>query len=169
MGKADLFIVLTRQVDILREDYIPLSKLKDEKHMDKVRSLFSLNINFPGVIEMEDPNKFIVGKSFVSYCPGLRPVEEFRYLPQIPISDQQMRQYKKEKELYHSKKFKVFLHKENILQACKIRLLVCANRLVVFVSAGYICYLLISLIMEKDEEMTLEYERLKLRRAGKLQ
>jgi hypothetical protein len=51
-------------VDILKEDYIPLSKLKDDKHMDKIRSLFTLNINFPGVLEMEDPNKFIIGKIF---------------------------------------------------------------------------------------------------------
>lgn len=48
-------------IDILKEDYIPLTKLKDDKHMANIRRCWSLNMNMPGTIENEDPNRFIVG------------------------------------------------------------------------------------------------------------
>jgi len=57
---------------------IPRDVLKIDQYMDQIRRNMTLNMNMPGVMENEDPHKFI---------KALRPVEEFRHTPIIPISD----------------------------------------------------------------------------------
>lgn len=57
---------------------LQLYKLHDENYMDIIKSLFQININMPGSMENEHPHKFL---------QNLRPIEEFRNTPLIPISD----------------------------------------------------------------------------------
>lgn len=68
---------------ILKEDAIPYTLLNDNKYMAEIRENRSLNISIPGTIENEHAHRFL----------KLRPVEEFRHTPLIPISDRQMREY----------------------------------------------------------------------------
>lgn len=44
--------------------------------MEHKRKMWSLNLSMPGAIENEHPHRFL----------KLRPVEEFRHTPVIPIS-----------------------------------------------------------------------------------
>lgn len=63
--------------EILKEDAIPYSLLNNNKYMEEIRENRSLNISIPGSIETEHAHRFL----------KLRPVEEFRHTPLIPISD----------------------------------------------------------------------------------
>ena len=53
--------------------------------MNEIRSQRSLNLNLPGCIETEDPNRFL---------DNLRPIEDFKHTPQIPISETRIKQFK---------------------------------------------------------------------------
>lgn len=57
---------------------IPYNILTNDKRMNKIREMFELNISMPGAIELVHPNRFV---------PNLRPVEDFRHTPLVPISD----------------------------------------------------------------------------------
>ena len=46
--------------------------------MDRLRSLHEINLNMPGTIEAEHPHRFL---------KNLRPIEEFRNTPLIPIEE----------------------------------------------------------------------------------
>ncbi len=46
--------------------------------MERVRRCATVNINLPGTMEIEHPHKFL---------QELRPIEEFRNTPLLPISD----------------------------------------------------------------------------------
>jgi len=72
-------------IDEFKEDIVPAAKLKDNEFMDGIREWRQLNLNMPGTLENEDPNRFL----------KLRPVEEFRYLPIIPVSERQMADFKR--------------------------------------------------------------------------
>ena len=52
--------------------------------MDNLRSCYTPNVNIPGVTEYEHPNKFLA---------ELRPVEEFRHTPIIPITETIMKRH----------------------------------------------------------------------------
>lgn len=54
-----------------------------------------VNISIPGSIEVEDPRNFM----------ELRPIEEFRHTPLIPISEQAMQKHKEMLEEYHRRQF----------------------------------------------------------------
>jgi len=41
-----------------------MTKIEDEKYMQTLKDCFTLNINMPGTLENEDPNKFIRGESY---------------------------------------------------------------------------------------------------------
>ena len=51
--------------------------------------MFRVNTDIPGSLEVVHPNKFL---------PNLRPVEEFRHTPLIPISERDLKKYKDEVE-----------------------------------------------------------------------
>jgi len=57
--------------------------------MYHVRNSFVFNPDIPGAIENVHPNKFIA---------NLRPEEEFRHTPVIPISEKDLAEYKKKIE-----------------------------------------------------------------------
>lgn len=52
--------------------------LKNEDYMNRMRREMTVNFNMPGAVELEHPHKFML---------NLRPIEEFRHTPLIPISD----------------------------------------------------------------------------------
>jgi hypothetical protein len=43
------------------ENVLPMLRVNNEGYMGTLRKCFSLNINMPGTLENEDPNKFIRG------------------------------------------------------------------------------------------------------------
>ena len=82
----------------------------------------------------------------------LRPVEEFRHTPLVPISDTAMRAHKEMLERYHRKQFVFEVSTESIL-----------NWSLVFLALGVGSYF-IYLIMQKEEERTVAFSRLKYQR-----
>ncbi len=48
----------------------------DSEYIERARKYHMVNISIPGTIECEDPRNFM----------ELRPVEEFRHTPLVPIS-----------------------------------------------------------------------------------
>jgi len=63
---------------------IPFETINDEPTMKQIRSMFRVNTDIPGAMEVVHPNKFL---------PSLRPVEDFRHTPIIPISEKDMKDY----------------------------------------------------------------------------
>ena len=52
--------------------------LNSELYMERMVRCVTLNLNLPGTVENEHPHKFL---------KNLRPVDEFRHTPLIPISE----------------------------------------------------------------------------------
>ena len=67
--------------------------------------MFRVNTDIPGAIELVHPNKFL---------PNLRPVEEFRHTPIIPISERDLLKYKQEVEAKNRKGYYVEIRKDTI-------------------------------------------------------
>jgi hypothetical protein len=65
------------QINLYGENVLPMSKINDPTYMKYIENCFSLNLSMPGTIENEHPHRFL---------KNLRPVEEFRHTPLIPIS-----------------------------------------------------------------------------------
>jgi len=84
---------------------IPFEFVGDEETMTKVRSMYRVNTDIPGALEVVHPNKFL---------PNLRPVEEFRHTPIIPISEKDLRKYKDEVEQRNRKGYYVEIRKDTI-------------------------------------------------------
>jgi hypothetical protein len=64
---------------------IPLSVINNDKIMIRIRKACLYNRDLPGNIEDVHPNKFIA---------DLRPIEEFRHTPVVPISETDLKSYK---------------------------------------------------------------------------
>lgn len=60
--------------------------ISDESQMKMLRLTFRYNPNMPKAIELVNPNKFLL---------SLRPVEEFRLTPIIPIRKKDLLDYKR--------------------------------------------------------------------------
>eukprot|EP00354_Favella_ehrenbergii_P000572 CAMPEP_0170454270 /NCGR_PEP_ID=MMETSP0123-20130129/2583_1 /TAXON_ID=182087 /ORGANISM="Favella ehrenbergii, Strain Fehren 1" /LENGTH=182 /DNA_ID=CAMNT_0010716937 /DNA_START=401 /DNA_END=949 /DNA_ORIENTATION=+ len=84
---------------------IPFEFVSDQEKMTKVRSMFRVNTDIPGAIEVVHPNKFL---------PNLRPVEEFRHTPIIPISEKDLFKYKQDVEERNRKGYYVEIRKDTI-------------------------------------------------------
>ena len=84
---------------------IPFEFVADEEHMKKVRSMYRVNTDIPGALELVHPNKFL---------PNLRPVEEFRHTPIIPISERDLFKYKQDVEQRNRKGYYVEIRKDTI-------------------------------------------------------
>lgn len=135
--------VLNEMVLEFKEDIIPASKLKNGEWMSMIASWRVMNLNMPGTLENEDPNRFL---------PDLRPVEDFRYLPIIPINDRQINDFKRRLEIWHTKKFNFLIKKDDVFN------------FLVFLVAFYTCWSILAFLAEKDEEMMVDFERLKISR-----
>lgn len=64
-----------------------------------------VNISFPGTIECEDPRNFL----------ELRPVEEFRHTPIVPISESYMKKHKEMLERHHRRQFVFEVSTEKVI------------------------------------------------------
>lgn len=73
--------------------------------MKTVRLMFSFNSDIPGGMEMVHPNKFL---------PNLRPVEDFRHTPIVPISERDILENKKKIEERNRKGYYVEIKKDTI-------------------------------------------------------
>jgi len=84
---------------------IPYEFVSDEDVMKKVTSMYRVNTDIPGAIEVVHPNKFL---------PNLRPVEEFRHTPIIPISEKELLRHKSKIEERNRKGYYVEVRKDTI-------------------------------------------------------
>ena len=82
----------------------------------------------------------------------MRPIEEFRNTPLIPLSDQQMQQHKERVEKYHRSGVYFEIKKESFLNVG------------IFVGAVGLMYILLRFVSTKEEEASIAYQRLKLQR-----
>ncbi len=122
---------------------IPKAKLENEKFMLQIRQTFSLNFNIPGSVELIDVNRFI---------EGLRPVDEFRHTPVIPISPIEMAKFEEKKRKRREEPFHVVYTKEKMFT------------LLMFMGTGVVIYLFFKFAMEMEETMFIDYRRTKLKR-----
>lgn len=84
---------------------IPHEFLDDEPRMKQLRLWFQFNQDMPGSIERVHPNKFIA---------NLRPVEDFRHTPLIPISEKDMLEHRRKIEERNRKGYYVEIKKDTI-------------------------------------------------------
>ena len=73
--------------------------------MKTVRTMARFNPDITGAIELVHPNKFL---------PNLRPVEDFRHTPIIPISEKDILANKKKIEERNRKGYYVEIKKETL-------------------------------------------------------
>lgn len=50
--------VRNAMINEFNEDIVPAAKLKNNEYMDAIRDWRQLNLNMPGTLENEDPNRF---------------------------------------------------------------------------------------------------------------
>lgn len=117
---------------------IPFTKLRNETHMLQIRKTYSLNLNIPGCVEVIDPRKFF---------PNLRPVEEFRHTPIIPISFLEMRLFEERKEKRKYSAFEIVYTKERLAT------------LLLFFFTGFVILVFFKLAMDTEEKMIINYRR----------
>lgn len=96
------------EVDLRVLDFgvpIPHQYLDNEEQMKFMRGMVRFNPDIPGAIELIHPNKFLA---------HLRPVDEFRHTPVIPISEKDMLEYKKNVEERNRKGYYVEIKKDTL-------------------------------------------------------
>lgn len=123
---------------------IPFEFVSDQEKMTKVRSMFRVNTDIPGAIELVHPNKFL---------PNLRPVEEFRHTPIIPISEKDLFNYKQDVEQRNRKGYYVEIRKDTIYFYT-----------ISFLTLGMLFYAFL-MVNEKQMRIKEEMERSKTLRA----
>ena len=84
---------------------IPHDTLDDALVMSDIRLHTTFNQDIPGAIENVHPNKFIA---------NLRPVEEFRHTPIIPISEKDLKELQKKKDARNRKGYFIEIKKDTI-------------------------------------------------------
>ncbi len=85
--------------------------------MKKLRSMYRVNTDIPGALELVHPNKFLPSKFLTAsyfFLLDLRPVEEFRHTPIIPISDKDLRENKAKIDERNRKGYYVEIKKDTI-------------------------------------------------------
>lgn len=101
-------IVKAGEVDLRVLDFgipIPVKFLADQSNMKTIRSMMRFNPDIPGAIELVHPNKFL---------PNLRPVEDFRHTPLIPISEKELLDHKRKIEERNRQGYYVEIRKDTI-------------------------------------------------------
>lgn len=98
---------------------IPFTFLADEESMKRLRSMFRVNTDIPGALELVHPNKFLASKSDplsepFCVCVDLRPVESFRHTAVIPISEKDLIENKKKIDERNRKGYYVEIKKDTI-------------------------------------------------------
>jgi hypothetical protein len=129
--------------DQQREIAIPVAKLKNEKHMLQIRKTFEINFNMPGCVELIDPNRFI---------EGLRPVEDFRHTPLIPISKAEMDRFEEKKRKRKEEPYHIVYTREKVFTVF------------MFGATAVVIFLFFRFAMDVEESMFVDYRRTKLKR-----
>ncbi len=122
---------------------VPMSTLRDKDYMFYVRKYYSINISLPGCIETENPNRFI---------RDLRPIEDFRHTPVIPVSDAEIRRWQDRMASYHKNIFFFEVKKETIFNYF------------IFAVILYCGLFLVKVALDKQDQMGIAYQRLQLER-----
>jgi len=73
--------------------------------MTRIKSRFRYNPDLPGSIENVHPNKFIA---------NLRPVDEFRHTPIVPISEKDLKEHRKKIEEMNRKGYYFEIKKDTL-------------------------------------------------------
>jgi len=84
---------------------IPFEIIADDDKMKQMRTYFRVNTDIPGALELVHPNKFLA---------HLRPVDEFRFTPLIPISDKDLRDNQRKIDEKNRKGYYVEIKKDTI-------------------------------------------------------
>lgn len=137
------FLLYLFQIELYGENVLPRIKLNDEKYMEYLKSCASLNLNMPGAIETIHPHRFLV---------DLKPVEEFRHTPIIPISDKAMKQFQEALNKHHRSALYLELGVESIIQYAFM------------IFALYVGYRLINYAIELEDQSELAYHRMQEKR-----
>jgi hypothetical protein len=122
---------------------IPLELIKNERKMIQLRKCGRYNRDLPGNVEDIHPNKFIA---------NLRPIEEFRHTPVVPIDESELKKYRDKIE--EKSRMKVYFEiKKHTLYHYIFGVVFC------FILYGTFVY-----VNSESEKMTYEVERIKFRR-----
>ena len=111
--------------------------------MEHLRSSLTLNINMPGAIETEHPHRFL---------PDLRPIEEFRHTPLIPVSDRLLKEFSDKIDRHHRSALYFEVGADSIAQYVMLGL------------ALYVGYRLVGYALELEDQSDLSYHRLQEKR-----
>lgn len=103
---------------------IPYEHFNDKQLMSDLRLNYIPNADMPGAIENVHPNKFIA---------NLRPVEDFRHTPIIPLSDKELSDFQKKRDALNRQGYFVEIKKETIYYYTIFAFL--------FMTIGYVFYI----------------------------
>ena len=109
-NEVDMYGNITKagEIDLRVLDFgvpIPYEYVSDKSHMKTVRTMARFNPDIPGAIELVHPNKFL---------PNLRPIEDFRHTPIVPISEKDIMENRKKIEERNRKGYYVEIKKDTI-------------------------------------------------------
>ena len=141
-------LILSTQIQVLGEEAVPQTQLDSKPYMEQIMRCFQLNINLPGTMEAEHPHKFM---------QNLRPIEEFRHTPLIPVSQKQMKEFLERVLAYHRRGFFFEVKKETIM-----------NYVILGAAVAMGSYM-IRLVLKKEEETGIALERLQIQRQKQAQ
>lgn len=110
--------------------------------MEELRRSRKLNLDLPGCVELEHPNRFL----------EIRKVEDFRHTPVVPISEMRMAHYREQVENRKANKY-TFVY--TVDQLVNIGL---------FLGAILVAYYLVAYLIKANDEMMTDYYRKKLDR-----
>jgi hypothetical protein len=79
--------------------------INEPEVMKKIRYCARFNPDMPGAIELVHPNKFL---------PNLRPVEDFRHTPVIPISEKDLADHRRKVDEANRKGYYLEIRKDTI-------------------------------------------------------
>jgi hypothetical protein len=111
--------------------------------MKTIRYMARFNPDMPGAIELVHPNKFL---------PNLRPVEEFRHTPVIPISEKDLSEHRRKVEEANRKGYYVEIKKDTIY-----------FYMIASLSLGIIVYVFM-MMTEKQMQIKRDIDRTKMLR-----
>lgn len=103
---------------------IPYDHLEDNLLMSDIRLHVTFNQDIPGAIENVHPNKFIA---------NLRPVDEFRHTPVIPIPEKDLKELQKKIDARNRKGYFVEIKKDSMYYYAITAFL--------FLGIGYVFYI----------------------------
>ena len=139
LGDSDPYNDL--ELNKLKELVVPTYRLQNEKHMNQIRNTYQINFNIPGCVELIDPNRFI---------ENLKPIDEFRHTPVIPISDYEIQKFEEQKRKRKEEPYHIVYTKEK------------AFSVFIFVATIGLILLFAKYAIDIEESMFVDFRRKKL-------